>query len=127
MVAPFSLPEVVYVGRDALASLPGEVKKFNAGRVLLVTDAGVMAAGLKNGRTGYRGGRRAGGHFLRGGAGPQFIIEMESLENSVDLFFRMKRRPGTNALKYSARIPGQPALPAVKKAKKWRENERRLL
>ncbi|WP_211229890.1 iron-containing alcohol dehydrogenase [Desulfovirgula thermocuniculi] len=43
---PFRLPEVVYMGRGALENLSREVERFGAGRVLLVTDAGVQAAGL---------------------------------------------------------------------------------
>lgn len=46
MVFPFRLPEVVYMGRGALENLSREVERFGAGRVLLVTDAGVQAAGL---------------------------------------------------------------------------------
>lgn len=46
MVFPFKLPETVYLGKGALEHLPEEVKKFNADRVLLITDGGVRAAGM---------------------------------------------------------------------------------
>jgi alcohol dehydrogenase len=46
MVFPFRLPEVIYLGKGAIENLSNEVKKFNATRVLLITDAGVQKAGL---------------------------------------------------------------------------------
>lgn len=46
MVFPFKLPEVVYLGQSALGHLSQEVKKFNADKVLLITDAGVQASGM---------------------------------------------------------------------------------
>ncbi|TEB08418.1 1,3-propanediol dehydrogenase [Pelotomaculum schinkii] len=46
MVFPFRLPEVVYLGQGALEHLSGEVKKFKADKVLLITDKGVQAAGM---------------------------------------------------------------------------------
>lgn len=46
MVFPFRLPEVIYLGHGALEHLSGEIKKFEADKVLLVTDKGVQAAGM---------------------------------------------------------------------------------
>lgn len=46
MVFPFRLPEVVYLGKGAIENLSKEVKKYNATRVLLITDPGVQKAGL---------------------------------------------------------------------------------
>lgn len=46
MVLPFRLPEVVYLGKGAIENLSKEVKKYNANRVLLITDPGVQKAGL---------------------------------------------------------------------------------
>lgn len=46
MVFPFKLPGVVYLGRGALENLSKEIKRFNPKKVLLITDAGVQAAGM---------------------------------------------------------------------------------
>jgi len=46
MAVPFKLPGVVYLGQGALEHLSNEVKRFAAGKVLLITDAGVQSAGM---------------------------------------------------------------------------------
>lgn len=91
MVVPFNLPEVVYTGRGAIASLSGELKRFNAQKVLLVTDAGVMKAGLD-------------GHVVQaiegGGAGVDIFsdVEPEPSSDTVDKVGRMVREKGYGAL-----------------------------
>lgn len=46
MVFPFRLPEALYIGKGALEYLSKEIERFNAGKILLVTDSGVQAAGV---------------------------------------------------------------------------------
>lgn len=46
MIFPFRLPEVVYLGKGSLENLIKEIKRCDAGKVLLITDGGVQAAGM---------------------------------------------------------------------------------
>lgn len=48
MSYPFVMPGVVYTGINAVDNLPGELRRMNVKKALLVTDDGIVNAGLHN-------------------------------------------------------------------------------
>ena len=46
MARVMSFPTRIVYGKGAIAELPGELKRFGASRPLLVTDKGILQAGL---------------------------------------------------------------------------------
>ncbi|BAF61077.1 MAG: iron-containing alcohol dehydrogenase [Pelotomaculum sp.] len=82
MAYPFRLPEVVYLGRGALANLGQEVKRFAASRALLITDAGVQAAGLDK----------------------KIIGMIEEVGTKVDVFAEVEAEPSTETVDRAGRL-----------------------
>ncbi|MDK2888214.1 alcohol dehydrogenase [Desulfofundulus australicus DSM 11792] len=106
MVFPFRLPEVIYLGKGAIENLSNEVKKFNATRVLLITDAGVQKAGLD---------KQVIEIIERGGAQVEVYAEVEA-EPSTDTVDRVGQLVRENSYQLLVGLGGGSPMDVTKGA-----------